>query len=557
MLSPPYDSRKLYAALLELAVIDEKSLSNSLAESTQQNVPLGDVLIAKDLLAEPALGILVADLLGVSYINLTEVSIPSSVLQLIPETVARAQQAIAFKQDTTHLHIATTHTGTKVLWDFLQKKTGLQVKVYYTTPRALQYAFSLYSKNITQAFDEIIAASVAATQELETAQAPVTQIVDTIIGYAEQNEASDVHIEPLEKHTLVRFRVDGILRDIVRLPLDLNEQIVTRIKVMANLRTDEHQSAQDGKITSELQGRQLDIRVSIAPITRGEKIVMRLLSEKSRHFSLSDLGLSGDDLKKVAHAYTLPNGMVLSTGPTGSGKTTTLYSMLKLINTRDVNIMTIEDPVEYQIDTINQMQVNPKAELTFAKGLRSIVRQDPDVILVGEIRDEETANIAVNSAMTGHLVLSTLHTNDAATAFPRLIDMGIEPYLAASTLKVIIGQRLVRKICPKCKVSSELTTESLDVELRRHLGKSKKITVYKGKGCAVCADSGYLGRVGIFEVLELNDEIKEAILAKKSAGEISTLAIAHGMTTMLQDGISKIKQGVTTLEEVLRVTKES
>lgn len=414
----------------------------------------------------------------------------------------------------------------------------------------------MYTKDITTAFDEIIARNVAEVKNNKNAEPPIIKIVDTILDYADESGASDVHIEPLEEITLVRFRIDGVLHDVIKLPLDLDPQIVTRIKVMANLRTDEHQRAQDGKIVYKKGNGDLDIRVSIAPITRGEKIVMRLLSESSRSFSLTDLGFSPADLKKVERAYLEPHGMILSTGPTGSGKTTTLYSILKLLNKRDINIMTIEDPVEYQMDNVNQMQVNPKAELTFAKGLRSIVRQDPDIILIGEIRDEETADIAVNSAMTGHLVLSTLHTNDAATTFPRLVDMNVEPYLIASTITVIIGQRLARKICTKCKISETIPFDTLEQQIQKYVPKNADFVCYKGKGCAICHNTGFMGRIAIFEVLEVTDEIRTAVTERKNASEIQKLAMKLGMTTMLQDGVEKVKQGITSIDELLRVIKE-
>lgn len=317
----------------------------------------------------------------------------------------------------------------------------------------------------------------------------------------------------------------------------------------------------------------LDIRVSIVPITDGEKVVMRLLSERSRQFGLESLGLLGEDLKKVQEAVEKPYGMILAVGPTGCGKTTTLYSILKILNQRDVNISTIEDPVEYDIEGVNQIQVNPKTNLTFAKGLRSIVRQDPDIILVGEIRDEETADIAINSAMTGHLVLSTLHTNDAATTLPRLLDMKIEPFLVASTINIIIAQRLVRKICTKCMVSKEVKPDGLvgtkanaldGVEglaliprelIKKHFGDKETIRVYHGKGCKVCQGTGYSGRVGIFEVLMMDDDIRQAVVARKDSDTIQALAIQKGMTTMLDDGLQKVARGITTIEEVLRVVK--
>jgi type II secretory ATPase GspE/PulE/Tfp pilus assembly ATPase PilB-like protein len=379
--------------------------------------------------------------------------------------------------------------------------------------------------------------------------------------FAFKNKSSDVHIEPLKEKSLIRFRIDGILHDIVTVPLELHRPMATRIKVLADLRTDEHQAAQDGKFQFTVDGEEVDARVSIVPITNGEKIVMRLLSSSSRQFSLIDLGLSNDDLTKVKKAYEKPYGMLLSTGPTGSGKTTSMYAVLKLLNKRDVNIMSIEDPVEYQIEGVNQIQVNEKAGLTFAAGLRSIVRQDPNIILVGEIRDEETADIAVNSAMTGHLVLSTLHTNDASTAIPRLLDMNIEPFLIASTVNVIIAQRLVRKIHTKCRISEEVSITEIEKHfepstVKKLFGSSKTIRLYKGKGCPLDHGIGYEGRLGIFEVLVIDDEVRKAIVERKDASVIRKIAVKNGMTTMLDDGLEKVKEGITTIDEIMRVTRE-
>lgn len=552
----PLSNDSLYKALSELKIIDQKLLDTYLQESNQTHDDLGEMLYKKDLINEISLGRIIGDLIGVPYINLSEVAIPNEVLHIIPEVVAEKQHIIAYNKDESGLYIATSNPGNNQIVHFLNQKTGVPVHVRYSTSFNIKNALSLYGKDITSAFDEIISENLKEIQIHKDLEPPIIKIVNTIIEYAYKSSASDIHIEPLEEDTLVRFRIDGVLHDIHRLPLDLDPQIVTRVKVMANLRTDEHQDAQDGKIVFKTDDENLDIRVSIAPITRGEKIVMRLLSERSRQFSLEDLGLSESDLQKVQEAYHKPHGLLLATGPTGSGKTTTLYAILKLINKRDVNIMTIEDPVEYQMDNVNQIQVNPKTELTFAKGLRSIVRQDPDVILVGEIRDDETADIAINSAMTGHLVLSSLHTNDAVTAFPRLMDMNVEGYLVASTVNVIIAQRLVRKICPKCKVSVELSIADLDPQIVKYLGKAKKIQTYKGKGCSVCHQTGYVGRIGVFEVLEMNEALNTAIVSKKDVDDLRKLALKSGMKTMMQDGIEKVQQGITTIDELLRVTTD-
>jgi type II secretory ATPase GspE/PulE/Tfp pilus assembly ATPase PilB-like protein len=378
---------------------------------------------------------------------------------------------------------------------------------------------------------------------------------------AYQEQSSDVHVEPRENETLVRFRVDGMLQDVVRLQKNLHDRLVTRVKVLSGLRTDEHLSAQDGKMQLQLDEEKLDIRVSIIPITEGEKIVLRLLSQESRQYTLADLGMNESDLAKVRSAYSKSYGMVLSTGPTGSGKTTSIYSMLKAINTREKNITSIEDPVEYKIAGANQVQVNTKTNLTFANGLRSLLRQDPNVIFVGEIRDNETASIAVNAALTGHLVLSTLHTNDAATAIPRLSDMKVEPFLVASTVNIIIAQRLVRQICDSCREIEYVGVDELlknipeDVVRRNFDMNNPQVAVYKGRGCKICRNTGYLGRIGVFEVLEVTKKIRKMIVEKKDADEIARGAVEEGMKTMLDDGLEKVSRGLTTLEEILRVTK--
>ncbi|EKD32175.1 MAG: hypothetical protein ACD_77C00158G0001, partial [uncultured bacterium] len=378
---------------------------------------------------------------------------------------------------------------------------------------------------------------------------------------AYRDKASDIHIEPQEKESLVRFRIDGILHDVLHIDKKLHDRIATRIKVISRLRTDEHLSAQDGKMRMLIDDENLDLRVSIIPIADGEKVVLRLLSSRSREYSLLDLGMNEGDLKKVTVAINKSYGMILSTGPTGSGKTTSIYAILKILNTREKNITTIEDPVEYRIEGVNQIQVNVKTNLTFANGLRSILRQDPNVIFVGEIRDSETAGIAVNAALTGHLVLSTLHTNDAATALPRLIDMQVEPFLVASTVNIIIGQRLVRKICESCKVETSIKRSEVlknipeEIILKHFFNQKEDLNVFQGKGCKMCHHTGYAGRIGIFEVIGVSEKIRRLITEKSNSDVISRQAISEGMTTMLDDGLDKVAKGLTTAEEVIRVTK--
>ncbi len=557
-----YNDEKLYNALKELEVIEKSTLDKALQESRNQKIPLENILLEKDLITDENLGTTIADIVVLPFVRLGEVSIPLDILDIIPEVVAIKQKAIAFRKDKEGLHVAMSDPNNIQLKDFLEKRIGIPVVIHYATKKDINNALFLYKKDITGTFDDIIKENVLAANNIRDGKSdpPIIKIVETILSYAYNNKASDIHIEPLKEKSLVRFRIDGILHDILSLPSDLHNPIVTRIKVISSLRTDEHHAAQDGKLKFQVGSEDVDVRVSIAPITYGEKIVMRLLSERSRQFSLTDLGFYDSDLQKVKKAYTKPYGMILATGPTGAGKTTTIYSILKLLNNRDINIMTIEDPVEYGIEGVNQIQVDPKTNLTFAAGLKSIVRQDPDIILVGEIRDFETADIAINSAMTGHIVLSTVHANDAATTIPRLLDMNIEPFLLASTINVIIAQRLVRKIHNRCRVSSQVQIKDLTKYadqslLTKIFGNTKTITTYKGKGCQLDHDIGYEGRVGIFEVLIVDDEIRNAIINRSDASAIKQIAVKNGMTTMIEDGLEKVKEGLTTIEEILRVTK--
>lgn len=392
----------------------------------------------------------------------------------------------------------------------------------------------------------------------------IINLVDQLIEKAHVNRVSDIHIDPLEKLVRIRFRIDGVLQDIYSFPKEINNEVISRIKILSKLRTDEHQATQDGRfryILSEGSNKQdefIDFRVSIIPTYHGENAVLRLLTDKNEQQTLEDLGFSESDRKKIEDAIKKTNGMILSTGPTGSGKTTTMYTLIKMLNSPEVSIITIEDPIEYAVNEIKQIQVNARLGLTFANGLRSILRQDPNIIMVGEIRDAETANIAVNTALTGHILLSTLHTNDAATTLPRLLDMGIPEYLVASTISIAIGQRLVRKICKECKEKIILTRA-----MKKALAQIPCATlllnsdfVYKGKGCDECNGSGFRGRICINEVLVSNNKIREAILRRASAEEIKKIAIKNGMTTMFEDGFQKVKNGLTTVEEVLRVIHE-
>lgn len=562
-----YTDKSLYSELLDLELIPKKVLDNLYKNAQKSKKNLFTLISEEGLIPNKNIGQIIASLIGLPFIELSETKIEDQDLNFLSEDFARHNQVIVFGQDNNEIKIAAAQPDNLIMLDAIKKKTHKKLNLSFATAKDISEVILLYHKDASTIFTNIIEESVAHAKSNLKIEPPIIKITDTIIGYADQKKASDIHIEPLEEISLVRFRIDGIMTDIVRLPGDIHDRIVTRIKVMAKLRTDEHQAAQDGKIQwtaptdSNFSTQKLDLRISIVPTTDGEKIVMRLLSERSRQLSLEDLGFAKDDLEKVKKAYHRPYGMILSTGPTGSGKTTTMYTILKLLNSREVNISTIEDPVEYDIEGVTQIQVNKKTELTFAKGLRSIVRQDPDIILVGEIRDPETAQIATNAAMTGHLVLSTLHTNDSTTTIPRLTDMGTEPFLIASTINVVVAQRLVRTIHMKCRSSEELDIASLDKYFDKTLiknvfGDKKKVRIYKGQGCDICNHTGYESRIGLFEVLEIDEDIRQAIVEKKDASTIRNIAIKNGMTTMAQDGLEKVKQGLTTVEEVIRVTQE-
>ncbi len=560
------DNTALFNSINELKIIDKELLDESLEEAKESGETLEKILHDRDLIADENLGVLVADILGSPFVRLDMTMLDRATLLTIPEEMARSRSVLVFHIDDTTVNVAMRDPQDIATIDFIAKYLGKKVKVFYATERDFKLALFGYRREPSEVFAEvfegIIEKGTVKSKINSATESPIIKIVETMMTYAYQSRASDIHIEPFDKFVQIRFRVDGVLEDIIKVPKLLHDEIVSRIKIVTNLPTDEHQSALDGKFVFKIHDiEDVDVRVSIVPSTNGERIVMRLLASNLRQFALLDLGFSEKAIEVVRKAYTKPYGMILATGPTGSGKTTTMYAFIKILNKRNVNIMTIEDPVEYQVKGVNQIQVNPKTNLTFADGLKSIVRQDPNIVLVGEIRDEETANIAVNAALTGHLVLSTLHTNDAATTFPRLLEMGVEPFLVSSSVSMIVAQRLVRKICPSCRVSKIESLSELEKELpitliKKHLDKEVKgIRTYYGKGCEVCHQSGYQGRVGIFEVMEMTDALREAIVSKKDAEEIKKIAINGGMQTMIENGLEKVKLGLTTIEELIRVTK--
>lgn len=551
--------------------VSEEAFSQAALEARSSEKDISEVLIEKDVIKDDQLGQIIAEAQGVPLLRIREEMVDESVLHSLPEAVARARGIILINATKDAVRVAMRDPQDRESLFVIEKKMGKKAVPMYLTKKNFQELLSRYKADIRSEFNKILLRlknEMLAQQDRDSA---IVDLVGMLLEYGYQSKASDVHIEPHRQGLMIRFRIDGVMHDILEMPKEIAELVLTRIKVLAKLRTDEHRAAQDGKLLFEPEGEQVDVRVSIVPVTEGENVVMRLLSSKARQMSLTDIGLSEENLKTIHQAIDNPHGMILVTGPTGSGKTTTVYGMLKILNTRDVHISTIEDPVEYEIEGISQIQVNVRTNLTFAKGLRAIVRQDPDIIMVGEIRDEETADIAVNSAMTGHLVLSTLHANDAATTLPRLLDMGIEPFLVASTVNIVIAQRLVRRICEHCRESHVLQEEekilidshpllknifALKTPKRGKSPRAEQIRLYKGAGCSVCAHTGYMGRIGIFELLETSEEIKQLIAARADSDEIMKAAKKLGMKTMMEDGVEKALAGVTTLEEVVRAAKE-
>jgi type IV pilus assembly protein PilB len=523
---------------------------------------LEDVLIFRGLISPDSFSKLVSEYLKVPYVDLAHQVIPDEVLALVPEKMAQTYHIIPFSVADEKLNLAMEDPNDVEAIEFVKRHTGMAIVPHYASNDDIKRTMGQYKRNIRAEFENVIKenAQMAGQEEdlLKAAEKlPIIKMFDTILEYAIAERASDVHIEAQEENVIVRYRIDGVLNDIIKLPRGIEESLVARVKILSNLKLDERRIPQDGRYKFKLGLEAVSLRISIIPGFYGENVVMRILRESERPLSLEELGVSGHNLQIIETAITRPHGMILVTGPTGSGKTTTLYSILNILNTIKVKICTIEDPIEYGMARITQIQVNTKTGLTFATGLRSLLRHDPDIMMVGEIRDKETAEIAIHSALTGHLVLSTLHTNDAAGAVPRLLDMGIEGFLAASTINAVVAQRLVRRICKKCIVEyrpEPAILEKLSNDLKVDLTQQK---FYQGQGCDECHGSGFRGRVGIYEVLEVSDEIKALISKRVSGDQILAQAKAEGMVLMMQDGLNKVSSGMTTIQEVFRAVLES
>jgi len=578
-------------------------------QEKSEKKPLQDVVVSSNTLSEKELTKLYAESIDVPFVDLNPRELNKETLQLIPERVAKQYRAVAFDIDEDGVvFVAMEDPDDIPAISFLQKQLGQAVRVYAAASSTIMAALDQYGdgSSVGTELDKVMAIEDEETSEPEevdatelTEDSPIAQTVNLIIDYAVRSSASDIHIEPRDNFVLVRYRVDGILREANKLPKKVAQALVSRIKILSNLKIDEHRVPQDGRFKMQVGGKVVALRVSTLPISEGEKVVMRILSESSRALTLEELGYWGHNIDSVNHAIVQPHGMVLVTGPTGSGKSTSLFSVLSMLNRPTVNISTIEDPIEYKIPGANQTQVNPKAGMTFAAGLRALLRQDPNIIMVGEIRDGETADLAVQAALTGHLVFATLHTNNAATCLPRLLDMGIEPFLIASTVRVVVGQRLVRRLCPNCRETykpneaelkqvdhifgtdkkeimnhvHELERQALTSGIGKADDKDKKNTsvddpsttpstisrLFKphDDGCDSCNHTGYKGRVGIYEVLSNSATVQDLIVKNATSDIIQDKAIDEGMVTMQLDGFIKALRGQTSIEEILRVTTTS
>ena len=578
------EMEQLKMFLIDSSILPREQVEEIVKEAKAAEKDLGSLLLEKKLVKEAELQRMYAYILGIPFVDLSKEAVPIEILQVVPELIAKKYNIVSFQKSGSDLKVAMLNPEDLQTIDFIKKKTGLRIIPCLTTRESIQTALRQYERSLKAEFGDILTDDIKdeskeQEENLEAVAAglPIIRIVDTLLKHAILESASDIHIEPEEKEVHVRYRIDGVLHEAMTLPKDVAQGIVARIKVLSNLKLDEHRLPQDGRFKIEKDEYKIAFRVSILPVFDGEKIVMRLLDESSKGLTLEKMGLHPHALEVVQREINKPNGMILVTGPTGSGKTTTLYTMMDILNTPEVNVSTVEDPVEYRMPRVNQTQVQPKIGMTFAAALRSLLRQDPDIIMVGEIRDQETLEIAMHAAMTGHLVLSTLHTNSAAATLPRMLDMGAEPFLIASTVNVIIAQRLVRRLCVECRKEYKLEKKEIetlgklfdidwilefllkDSVAKKYLKDVKTwddVPFYKAAGCDQCGGEGYRGRQGIYEVLEMDTDVRKLVTQAGTTEMIDEQARKNGMASMVTDGFMKIIQGVTSLEEVMRVTKE-
>lgn len=576
---------KLIALLVEEGLVDEATLKEVQTEAAKSSTPLMAALTERGLVDNELLTHAIAQVSGVPYVNLTNSLIDQNVLALLPEDIAERFMAVPLAEVQNRLAVAMIDANNVQAVDYLANRIQRPLKVFMASEEGVRHVLDQYRTDLSSV-DEAAEASQAEAQQTNdrdiktiVQDSPISRALSTILEYAVKTRASDVHIEPLENSLKIRCRVDGVLREIMQLPKAIEPALVSRIKILSNLKIDEHRTPQDGQFTVKVAGKEVDLRIAISPVVWGEQVVIRLLDKSGNSFDLEEMGYAGRALRAIRKGIRRPNGMILTSGPTGSGKSTSLYALIKEIKNDTVNIVTLEDPVEYKMDGVNQIQVNAEVGLTFASGLRSILRQDPDIVMVGEIRDAETANLAVQAALTGHLVFSTLHTNSAAGVLPRLLDMGIEPFLIASTVNTIIGQRLVRRVAPRRDAynSSPIETQNIKTTVGELLPKTKAdittvsedlgykdlplagqnaYTLVKGRDTPA-TPRGYAGRAGIYEVMDVTEDIQNLIVKHATSAEIQRKAIEQGMVTMRQDGYLKALQGITTIEEVNRVAADT
>lgn len=580
------EEKQLKDFILDSGLVSKGDLTAAEKTAKEKEQNIGDVLVSNGAINENDLRRIKASVLGIPFVDLKGEHIDFDVLSLIPEPIARNHNVVAFRRNKDSLEVAMLNTDDLPAIDFIKKKVGLKISPRLTDNESIKSTLLQYQKSLKAEFGDLIQKEAGSIKTIadgdsdevseddlkkQAEDLPVVRIVETLLKHAIIQNASDIHAEPLEDQLLVRYRIDGLLRDAMVLPKNVTSSIVARIKILANLKLDEKRLPQDGRFKIDLNGEKISFRVSTLPTYFGEKIVMRVLREGVQGFSLEGLGFHGVALDSIHKAMNSTTGLILTTGPTGSGKTTTLYTALEILNTPDVNISTIEDPIEYQMPRINQTQVKSEIGLTFGNGLRTLVRQDPDIIMVGEIRDTETAALAINASLTGHLVLSTLHTNSAAGALPRLIDMHAEPFLIVSTVNVIIGQRLVRKLTDRKEkyfmTPTEIKTLSQTIDVERVLKALReekivdakatweKIPLYRPK-TGIKDSEAFSGRIGIYEVMRMSQTIKELVMQGKTDKELEAQAKKEGMLTMIEDGLFKAAQGLTTVEEILRVVSE-
>jgi len=575
---------KLIKLLINEGLIEKSVIDDALKRATENNKPLFSLLSDEGLLDNELLVHGVAQVSGVPYVNLSNSVINQDILSLLPSDVAERFMAVPLAEVQNRLAVAMIDANNVQAVDYLSNRIQRPIKVFMASEESVrhvldQYKTDLSSVNVAAQASQEESSSDAGNIKTIVQDSPISRALSTILEYAVKSHASDVHIEPLEKALKIRCRVDGVLREIMQLPKSIEPALVSRIKILSNLKIDEHRIPQDGQFAVNVAGKDVDLRIAISPVVWGEQVVIRLLDKSGSSFNLEDMGYAGRALRTIRKGIKRPNGMILTSGPTGSGKSTSLYALIKEIKDDTVNIVTLEDPVEYKMDGVNQIQVNAEVGLTFASGLRSILRQDPDIVMVGEIRDNETANLAVQAALTGHLVFSTLHTNSAAGVLPRLLDMGIEPFLIASTVNTIIGQRLVRRGARRRDLyqSSPLETQAIREAVGGLLPQTKEqvaqfsqdlgyeslplatqasFVLAKGKDTPQ-TPRGYSGRAGLYEVMDVTEEIQNLIVKRATATEIQRMAIQQGMITMRQDGYLKALNGVTTIEEVNRVAADT